>query len=124
MESLENDITKLQALGMALLCVRNTCIEDIHSGVEPQSKTGDFSDVHVITPYGEIPWTEVSRITNGEMRKLMKEIVDKIYTFLIRANDTDFLERMSIYSQQTTHAWDAPENLTKWFTGKWDRGTE
>ncbi|WP_125206322.1 hypothetical protein [Capsulimonas corticalis] len=120
----EDEITKLQAIGMALLCVRNTCIEHIHSGIEPQSKTGDYSDVHVVTPYGEIPWNNVSRITDDEMREWMKEVVNKLYTFLIRSNDIDFLERMTIYSQQATHLWEDPKNLTKWFTGKWDNGSE
>jgi hypothetical protein len=33
------------ATGMAVLCVRNTCIEDIHAGIGPHSPAGDFSDV-------------------------------------------------------------------------------
>ena len=37
-------IAKRLALNMALMCVRNTCIEDVHAGVEPSSKAGDFSD--------------------------------------------------------------------------------
>jgi hypothetical protein len=46
-------------------------LEDIHAGIFPSSKTGDFSDVKVVTPYGEIPWTELSRISDPEMRELM-----------------------------------------------------
>ena len=47
-------IAKRLALNMALMCVRNTCIEDVHAGVEPSSKAGDFSDAKLVTPYGEI----------------------------------------------------------------------
>jgi len=70
------------ALMMAVNCVRNTVIEDYHSGTSPSSKTGDYSDVKVVTPYGEIPWREVSRINDQEMMAFNKEIVNKLYTFL------------------------------------------
>ncbi len=40
---------------MAQQCFRNSCIEEIHAGKEPQSKTGDYSDVIVKTPTGGIP---------------------------------------------------------------------
>jgi hypothetical protein len=70
-------IAKRLALNMALLC-RNTCIEDVHAGVEPSSKAGDFSDAKLITPYGEIPWNKLSRIRNDEMREFMKQVVDRL----------------------------------------------
>src|ERR1700726_4543828 len=38
------------AVAMAVLCVRNTCIEDIHTGIAPHSPSGDFCDVKVVTP--------------------------------------------------------------------------
>ena len=48
---------------MAVMCVRNTTLEDIHVGIAPVSHTGDFSDVVVIDANGRrIPWPEVSRI--------------------------------------------------------------
>ena len=68
---------------MALHCARNTCIEKLHSGTSPGSKTGDYSDVKVVTPSGEIPWNELSRISDDEMKILNKEIVNKIFTFLL-----------------------------------------
>jgi len=68
MLQMDEDIAKRLAFGIALLCVRNTCIEDVHAGIEPSSRTGDFSDVKVVTPCGEIPWDKLSRIRNDEMR--------------------------------------------------------
>lgn len=70
------------ALMMAVNCVRNTIIEDYHAGISPSSKTGDFSDVKVVTPYGEIPWTEVSAISDEQMKVFNIEVVNKLYTFL------------------------------------------
>lgn len=63
-------------------CFRNTYLENLHTGIFPASKTGDYSDVKVVTPYGEIPWAEVGRISDKEMKILMKEAVNKTFTLL------------------------------------------
>lgn len=72
---------------LALNCVRNTFLEELHMGTYPTSKTGDFSDVKVVTPFGEIPWNDLSRINDKEMMKLNKEIVNKLFTFLLHIED-------------------------------------
>ena len=38
------DVAKITAL----MCVRNTMLEDIHAGLSPVTQTGDYSDVMVI----------------------------------------------------------------------------
>src|SRR6202522_1243383 len=81
---------KQLALGLAVLCVRNTCIEDIHSGAVPGSPAGDFSDVKVASSRVEIPWNAVSRISDDEMRAFMIQVVDSLYTSLLRLNDPAF----------------------------------
>jgi hypothetical protein len=63
--NMEEEIAKRLALGIALLCVRNTSIENIHAGIEPNSRSGDFSDVRVVTPSGAIQWNNLSRIREG-----------------------------------------------------------
>ncbi len=64
----------LLARFIALWGVRNTKIEYLNSGITQTSKTGDFSDVIVVTPYGNILWKELSRISDLEMRELMLDI--------------------------------------------------
>lgn len=59
--------------------VRNTFLESLHSGISPSSKTGDYTDVKVVTPYGEIKWNELSRISDSEMRKLMLEVEYRMF---------------------------------------------
>src|SRR6267143_2861721 len=76
----------------ALQCFRNSKLEDLHTGTSPSSKTGDYSDVKVVTPYGEIPWNNLSRISDEEIKRLLKEIVNKLYTFLCRQEDPAFME--------------------------------
>jgi hypothetical protein len=83
----------LLAKSIAVLCVRNTFLEDLHSGITPSSVSGDYSDVKVVTPYGEIPWCKLSRLSDDEMKRLMKEIVDKIYTFLCRQEESESVQK-------------------------------
>jgi hypothetical protein len=100
-------------------CVRNTFLEDLHSGVSPSSKTGDYSDVKVVSPYGEIPWNELSRISDEEMRKLMLEVENLIRQNLwtifqqgaARFSDPDFIEllRLEVFDGYGI-SWDDPSH--------------
>ena len=49
---MNEETAKRLAVAMAVLCVRNTSIEDIHAGIEPYSPSGDFSDVKVVHEAG------------------------------------------------------------------------
>lgn len=73
---------KLIAKMLTIHGYRNSPIEELHSGTFPTSKIGDFSDVKVVTPFGEIPWNELSRISDEEMKNLNKTICNQIYTLL------------------------------------------
>lgn len=64
---------------VALNAFRNTHLEDLHAGTSPSSKAGDFSDVRVISPYGEIQWTKLSRFSDDEMKTLMIDVVNHTY---------------------------------------------
>ena len=52
-------------------------LENLHSGEVPVSKAGDYSDVKVITPHGEIPWSDLSRFDNREMKAMMIDVVNR-----------------------------------------------
>ena len=94
---------------MAVMCVRNTLLEDIHAGIEPVSRTGDFSDVMVIDANGrQIPWPEVSRIGNEEMGRLMRQVVNRLYTFQAKADDPHFVAMMD-QALAEAWSWDEPE---------------
>lgn len=75
---LRSDLAKM----LVGLCVRNTKLENLHAGEFPTSLTGDYSDVKAVGPVGEIPWTRLSRISDEEMKVLMIEVVNKVFTFL------------------------------------------
>lgn len=94
-------------------CVRNTQLEDIHAGRTPVTKTGDYSDVKIIDADGnEIPWNEASHITNSQMKNLMKEIVNRVFTFLMQQSDPRFQAKMNFY-ETIAAKWDEPEIDTK-----------
>jgi hypothetical protein len=113
----EKDILTNYAKAMVAYCFRNTYLEDLHAGTAPSSKKGDYSDVKVVSPYGEIPWNKVSRINNVEMKKLIKECVDKVYTTLVTSFMTEaerecVINRLSWAGMGAQH-WDDPKPIKK-----------
>jgi len=108
MEDADQSRNALLAKAIAVLCVRNTFLEDLHSGITPSSQSGDYSDVKVVTPFGEIPWHKLSRLSDDEMKRLMKEIVDKICTFLCRQEEPEFLEAFLRLGDLYAARWDEP----------------
>jgi hypothetical protein len=67
---------------LVLQCFRNSMLEDLHAGISPSSASGDYSDVTVSSPYGAIPWPNVSRLNDDEMKRLMIDVVDRTYRFI------------------------------------------
>ncbi|MGE6695110.1 MULTISPECIES: hypothetical protein [Sphingomonadaceae] len=101
-EKAPDEAMRRVALALVEHCVRNTRLEEIHAGTVPDSLIGDYSDVKVVTPYGEIPWTKVSRISDAEMKALMIDVVNKVYTFLTHLEDVVVL--------RDSARWDWPEH--------------
>ena len=85
------------------MCVRQSMLEDLHRGLSPITKTGDYSDVVVVDAEGQrLPWPEISRFDEDEIRDLMRQIVNKIYTFLAKMDDPDFTAWRGIMSKSVT----------------------
>lgn len=93
-------------------CFRNTFLEDLHCGISPSSKTGDYSDVKVISPYGEIEWNNLSRITDEEMKKLMKEVNSLVAQFLqaLLTDDEDMLDLYKFGAISALKKWEDPSD--------------
>ena len=77
------EVLKRLAKYLAQQCFRNTMLEDLHAGITPDSQIGDYTDVVVRSPYGEIPWPNLSRLNDEEMKALMIDGVNKTYHALI-----------------------------------------
>lgn len=102
---------------MAAACVRRGYLEKLHEGVPPVTRTGDYSDVKVIDADGrQIPWNQVSRISQDEMKTLMKGVVNRVHTFLARTlfsptEDKAFQRALDRAAAPWIKAWDEPEYL-------------
>ena len=59
---------------------------------------------------------KVSRIRDDEVRAFMKQVVDRLYTVLLRLDDPPFVERIDRFARRMTRAWDAPKKVEDWFT--------
>jgi hypothetical protein len=70
-------------------CFRNSELENLHAGVVPDSKTGDSSDVIVKTPFGDLPWRDLSRFDDAEMKRLMIDVVNRTFLFIHRLFDEE-----------------------------------
>lgn len=88
-------LRKRLAKYIALHCFRNTdVLEDLHSGEVPVSESVDYSDVKVITPDREIPWSDLSRFDNSEMKAMMIDVVnrcDRVLAILFSTPEGDKL---------------------------------
>lgn len=105
----EKRIAAKMAKTLAMMCVRNTGIETLHAGIVPVTHAGDYSDVRVIDADGrEIAWNDVSHLDDNQMRALMKEIVNRLYTFNISIDDQEFRDRVDRWARLADR-WDEPE---------------
>jgi hypothetical protein len=112
---------------MAAACVRRGYLENLHAGITPVSRKGDYSDVKVVDAEGrEIPWNQVSRINQAEMKTLMTGVVNRIYTFLTRTlfsatQDKEFEEALDRVAGTWTKAWEEPKYLTDFLMPRSDK---
>ena len=104
----EERIAARLAKVMAMMCVRNTKLENLHAGVVPVTKAGDYSDVVVLDAEGRrIPWMEVSHINDDQMRDLMKDVINRLYMFHMRSDEPEFqawIDRWAAIAEK----WDDP----------------
>ena len=118
-EEAEKRIAAQLAKAMAMICVRNSRLEDLHAGQVPVTRTGDWSDVVVIDADGNrIPWAEVSRIDDDEMRALMRDVVNRLYTFHLKSEDSALRAEIERWMAVASR-WDEPDLDTRMI----DRGS-
>jgi hypothetical protein len=112
-EKSQNEFAKI----MTAACVRRGYLEKLHVGITPATRTGDYSDVKVIDADGrEIPWNQVSRIDQNEMKTLITGVVNRIHTFLARTifsttEDKAFMQALDRAATPWTKSWDEPKYL-------------
>lgn len=106
----EKRIAAKMAKTLAMMCVRNTGIETLHAGIVPVTHAGDYSDVRVIDADGrEIAWNDVFHLDDDQMRALMREIVNRLYTFNVSIDDLEFRDRVDRWAR-IADRWDEPDS--------------
>lgn len=111
----EKRIAAMMAKTLAMMCVRNTGLETLHAGIVPVTHAGDYSDVRVIDADGrEIAWNDVSHLDDSQMRDLMREIVNRLYSFHISIDDPEFRERVDRWAR-IADRWGEPDEDIAFF---------
>lgn len=107
---IEKRIAAQMAKSIAMICVRNTFLESLHRKPTPETKTGDWSDVKVIDANGEeYKWTEVSHINDHQMKKFIKQVVNRLYTYYLKAEELDFNTSLKRMMDHAIMNFDEPE---------------
>ena len=111
----EKRISAKMAKTFAMMFVRNTGSETQHAGIGPVTHAGDYSDVRVIDADGrEIAWNDVSHLDDDQMRALMREIVNRLYTFNVSIDDLEFRDRVDRWAR-IADRWDEPDEDIAFF---------
>lgn len=115
------DRATLLARFLAEYGVRNSELENLHSGSDPRTKTGDYTDVIVKTPFGDIPWRDVGRITDPEMRELMLSVEKGLILNLRRIEEYERLGTLRAFLEAIRKEKFSPNGVT-WDISptKWD----
>ena len=100
--------TASMAKAMGLMCVADSGLGKLAEGQCPVTRTGDYSDVVVVDAEGRIiPWPRVARCDAKEMRRTRREIVDKLFTFLLNMQEEE-MEALRDHRRSETAKWDSP----------------
>lgn len=106
---LKNDVVRQRLAKMIVEQGFRNRLEDIHAGTFPSSKAGNGSDIKVVSPYGEIPWNRLGRISDTEMKQINKGTVDYLYNFLCNLLDGNLWTLLEDLSKKDpVPHWDAP----------------
>ena len=93
---------------MGLLCVADSKLGELGEGEGPATKAGDYSDVVVVGAEGRIiPWQRVARFDAAEMVRMRREIVDKLFTFVLNFEEPE-LEALRDHRRDETSKWHRP----------------
>jgi hypothetical protein len=109
-----NPVIAEKAKILVMACFRNGYLEDLHAGKSPVTKTGDYTDVTVTDASGRIfPFSELSRISDDEMRLLMKSAVSKLYACAMVINQLSTnheAQSLMDFASLIIQKWDDPDD--------------
>ena len=93
---------------MALPCIRVIMFEHIHTGRVLDTRNGGWY-VTVFDPGGRhILWPDVPRFDDGATGNIVRSVVECLYTFQVRAEESGFLDQIVLWVPSASR-WDNPQ---------------
>lgn len=92
----ENPVARRMARALAFMCLNDHFGLPMHSGHAPVSRTGDYSDVTITDAKGrKMAWSRVCRVSGREREKMMDDVADGIYDFLMNIETEAYAKRLA-----------------------------
>ena len=100
--------TSSAARMMGLLCLADSKLGEFWEGQCPVTRTGNYSDVVVVDADDRIiPWQRMAHLERTEVDRTMREIVDRLHTFL-RNMEAAELATLRKHREDETSQWSRP----------------
>ena len=91
----EKHVAKKMAEALAFMCLNDHFRQPLHSGHSPVSHTGDYTDVVITDAKGrQMAWSQVCRVSSGEREKMMRDVADVLYEFLLNIETETYAKRL------------------------------
>jgi len=100
----EKLIAKKMAKALAFMCLNNHFKLPLHSGHDPVSHTGDYTDVVVTDAKGrQMAWNQACRVSYREREKMMEDVAEGIYDFLVNIETETYAKRLEDAYRASVH---------------------
>ncbi|MBR1945592.1 MAG: hypothetical protein IJ846_04805 [Alphaproteobacteria bacterium] len=108
----EKHVAKKMAKALAFMCLNDHFKLPLHSGHNPVSHTGDYTDVVVTDAKGrQMAWNQACRVSYHEREKMMEDVADGIYDFLLNIETETYAKRLEDAYRASVH-WKSADALT------------
>ena len=107
----ENLVAKKMAKALAFMCLNEHFKLPLHSGRDPVSRTGDYTDVVVTDAKGrKMAWNQACRVSYREREKMMEDVAEGIYDFLVNIETETYAKRLEDAYRASVH-WKSADAL-------------
>lgn len=91
----ENHVARKMARALAFMCLNDHFKQPLHSGHDPVSHTGDYTDVMITDAKGRrMAWCNVCRVFSHEREKMIEDVAEGIYDFLLNIETETYSKRL------------------------------
>ena len=100
----ENHVARRMARALAFMCLNDHFRQPLHSGHDPVSHTGDYTDVVITDARGrQMMWSHVCRVSSHEREKIMEDVAEGIYNFLLNIETETYAKQLEDAYRASVH---------------------